>query len=586
MNKTIKNIKDILSIIIKKAPLIYFADFLLVLLSMCFPVIVVKVWQKILSIISNQNLDYAAWWFVVLIVVGGLSKACFFFTELVDAAYRDILSRKMQESLHEKSRKIPLDYFENPKINSLINRATSVFCYGSGVGVSLSVIYVLSTNISMLISIAMVFNYDVYLGLIFLPYILIQFVKIKNAESLADLNEYSQEKKRVETIYESYLAKYDYYKDKFLLNTFDMFADKWNAVNDEKTRYENEFLKVYARKQMIIDVLSDLLYVITIGLAAYLLTVKRINIAEIGAIILLLETVKSQVRNVVDCASDFTEGVEDSMSGLKYFQLAEHKVDNTHEADKNASEVLISLKDVIYKYPSSDSDVIKNVNMNIEKGKSYAVVGKNGSGKTTLYKLILGMIEAKSGQVKYKGQNIQNYSYDNIYKDISLVSQNYDKYALSIEDNVYLSKTSEEKNVDEIKSLVDEFALSELVDSLDDGMQSKLDKEYGGIELSGGQLQTVALMRGFYRNKDFIILDEPTASLDSIHEAVLYRKILDNIKGKTSVIISHRMAITPHVDHIFVVDDGKIVEEGSHKELMKTDSMYKEFFQLQAVQYE
>ena len=245
----------------------------------------------------------------------------------------------------------------------------------------------------------------------------------------------------------------------------------------------------------------------------------------------------------------------------------------------------IEFKNVIFKYPNSDRNILNNLNFKIEKGKHYAFVGINGAGKTTIIKLLLGLYSNYQGQILINGRDLREFSSDEIKTMFSVVFQDYVKYETSLKDNIEMGNVrncSIEKTMDAIYTV----GLDKDIEKLKNGIDTPLGKVLeGGQDLSGGQWQKVAMARALINDATVRILDEPTAALDPINESRLYDNYKKISEGVTTIFISHRLASTRLADKIFVLKDGKVIEEGKFDELMSLEGEYANMFESQRAWY-
>ncbi|MCD7846928.1 MAG: ABC transporter ATP-binding protein/permease [Oscillospiraceae bacterium] len=245
----------------------------------------------------------------------------------------------------------------------------------------------------------------------------------------------------------------------------------------------------------------------------------------------------------------------------------------------------IVLDHVWFKYPSSDSYTLEDINLTLHAGEKLAVVGLNGAGKTTLVKLITGMEDPTEGRVLLNGVDIREFNRREYYKVFSAVFQNCVLWAGSVAENV--AQTDHDIDYDKVNSYIEKAGLTEMVKGFKDGLEEKLNREVyeDAVNLSGGQTQRLMLARALYKDAPVIVLDEPTAALDPIAEADLYNKYNDMTVGRSSVYISHRLASTRFCDRIILIGDHKILEEGTHEQLLKQGGKYAELFEVQSKYY-
>ena len=257
-------------------------------------------------------------------------------------------------------------------------------------------------------------------------------------------------------------------------------------------------------------------------------------------------------------------------------------------ADKR-SDIDISKKDGItvenadFKYPNSEKDSLKNINLTIKPGETIAIVGENGAGKTTLVKLLTGLYKPTKGSVKIGGTDVNTVNYRSLFESVSGVFQKYQRYALTLKENIQISDFTSGNKVDETleKNNIDK----DNKDIFPNGLDTMLSREFDGVDLSGGQWQRVAIARGFYRDSDIIVLDEPTAAIDPIEESAVYKKFVEVAKDKTAVIVTHRMGSAKIAERIIVMKDGEIAETGSHDELVNSGGIYAGMYAAQAGWY-
>ncbi len=248
----------------------------------------------------------------------------------------------------------------------------------------------------------------------------------------------------------------------------------------------------------------------------------------------------------------------------------------------------IEFKNVWFKYPKATKYVFKDLSFRIESGEEVALVGHNGAGKTTIVKLLARIYPATKGQILINGININELAIDDWYKNLGILFQDYNFYShLSVKENIHLGKPMapiDGKGIIEAAKKADAHNfIMEYKDKYDQIMSEKIE---GGIRPSSGQAQKIAIARFFYRNAPLAIFDEPTAAIDAISEYKIFNTIYNFFENKTVVIISHRFSTVRNADRIIVLDKGKIVEEGTHEQLLtKRSGIYRKSYRLQAEGY-
>ena len=263
------------------------------------------------------------------------------------------------------------------------------------------------------------------------------------------------------------------------------------------------------------------------------------------------------------------------------FLAVENKIlDGKHVAKIGRPET-ISVENVTFSYEGSDSDSINGVSFEIKPGEKVALVGYNGAGKTTLTNLLLRLYDVKSGSIKIGGRDIREETIMSHRARFAAVFQDFSLFGATVGENVALSKDYDGERV------LEALKIAGFTKELPDGADTILLKEFDedGLMLSGGEQQKLAIARVFYKQCPYIILDEPSANLDPVSEYELNKAISDGCKDRTVIFISHRLSTTRHADRILMLENGRVVECGSHDELMEQNGKYAYMFRLQAEKY-
>lgn len=254
-----------------------------------------------------------------------------------------------------------------------------------------------------------------------------------------------------------------------------------------------------------------------------------------------------------------------------YWAVAERTDSDTSSSLNNE----IKLDHVSFHYPGQERFALEDINLSIKKGEVIAIVGENGAGKTTLTNVILGLFLPSNGTVYYDGIDISTVSEASLHKNQSVVPQNFNRYKLSVRDNIVMGNFND---IDERKI---EQKKQAFLGDLGISQNTLLGKEFGGRELSGGQWQQLSCARGFYKNSDFLVLDEATSAIDPLKENAMYDAFRAELNGKTGIIITHRLGAVSLADRIIVLQHGRIVQEGTHHQLLTVDGPYLQLWNTQ-----
>jgi ATP-binding cassette, subfamily B, bacterial len=241
---------------------------------------------------------------------------------------------------------------------------------------------------------------------------------------------------------------------------------------------------------------------------------------------------------------------------------------------------------VSFAYPGNPRRVLHNLNFRLEPGERVALVGENGQGKTTIVKLMTRLYDPTAGAILLDGIDLREYDLDSLWKEIGVIFQDFVRYDMTAAENIALGRVDGENDIFHVRAAA--------MKSLAEHVIKRLPREYdqilgcrfdGGVDLSGGEWQKIALARAYLRNAQLLILDEPTASLDAQSESAVFERFADLTRGKMAVLISHRFSTVRMADRILVLADGRIAEEGSHDRLIRDRGRYAEMFELQAANY-
>ncbi|MDE5819540.1 MAG: ABC transporter ATP-binding protein/permease [Lachnospiraceae bacterium] len=274
------------------------------------------------------------------------------------------------------------------------------------------------------------------------------------------------------------------------------------------------------------------------------------------------------------------------VANLREFLSYEPQTDSTGRM--KAQELTdIVIKNMSFTYEGAEKATLHDINISIRRGEKVAIVGHNGAGKTTLVKLLMGLYEATSGEITISGVNINRYEPKSFHRLFGTVFQDLQVFALPLSHNVLMRKPKNEEERKLVEDALRKAQFGDKLDALENGIDTMVTKEFdeNGMGLSGGEAQKIAIARVFARKPDIVILDEPSSALDPIAEYNMYKNMLNATESETVIFISHRLSATRDADRIYMFENGTVIEQGSHAELMAMNGKYAEMWRLQAQNY-
>ena len=366
--------------------------------------------------------------------------------------------------------------------------------------------------------------------------------------------------------------------------------EKWFKEYETARKLEQ---KVYIRNFIKVSSSNIMTALVIVGIAAVLLQPVISNAITVGLFIAIIEASNSLINSVrygLVWELGHLTNLSEQMKDFSIFAKLEETPDAICQPSKTKHNLeSVEFCDVSFKYPGTNKYILKNMSFKIEAGKHYSFVGINGAGKSTVTKLIIGLYTNYEGTILINGKDLLTYNQSDLKAIVSVVFQESARFSLSLRDTIAvgnINKINTKEMDEEVNEAIETMALGDTLKSLSDGFDTKLGRLADkSAELSGGQWQRIAMARSIVNPAPLKILDEPTAALDPVSESKIYEDFEKISRGSTTIYISHRLGSTKLADIIFVIDDGKIAESGSHQELMAKKGLYTEMFENQRSWY-
>ena len=588
MKSSIKSIK----ILIKEFPLIIFIKIYMVIggiIKSIIPIYAIKYitseYEKSLPISSGVDFDYVivnvSLMFVGLLLLFLIDYFISIYHGYVDRNFNARLSLKF----YDKIGKIDYAFYENPDflndyVRSLEHGSYNIQQSANNTFALITLLCQCASVLTILLSIHyIVIIYIFIMGVI---YLFIRIIMSKyNAKYYQTRQPYMRKtwySNRAFTLRDANADIKTTDIDKLLLENND---NAYNAI----IKCHDKYISKRTVLSVICDIMISLLYP---GIVAILcvVTIDNLQISDFSTLTVAATTLSgfiAQFAHLLGSLSDNNVECKVAYDFLEKEGIIEGKDYTKFEEDFDS----LDIKNISFNYDNSNKKAIDDISMTIKKGEKIAIVGINGAGKTTLVKLLLRLYDVCDGSILINNKDYKQINAKSLRDKVGAVFQNIEVYAVTVAENILLREIQSQEDIDLVNEALKFSGLYDYVYSLKDNIHTKVTREFHrlGVVFSGGQTQKLAIARGYAQNYQLFILDEPSSALDPIAEAKVYDNMLELGKNKTMIFISHRLTTTVNADRIYLFENGKIIEQGKHTELMNKDGQYKKMFDSQAVKY-
>ena len=565
----------------------YFSMKLVILMfTTLIPLVNLWLWKEVLNgIVEFESCKQTV--IVCLVIYLILQLATYLidqFDNYVQDRYSDELKFYIDAVMMDKTSRMDLSFFDSAKMGDKVRHARSNFT--TMMNMSWLVFDIISAFINVVATLVIVCAYKWWLGLVTLV-LLIPFMLYNKKRTERKLQ---MEKEQLRDN-----RKKDYYRDVFF-NDNVQFEVKLNNIGSYFIgKYKETWQKLYKinkEEDVKHNIINTLIMIANISSEFLVLTLsvfdvvnKHIGIGDLQYNLSMVSRLRTQVQllmnNVNKFLNDNTRIIE-----LQEFMDIKPEVEKSGIL-KPSSNPKIEFCNVSFRYPNAEQYVLKDCSFTIEPHEKIGLIGLNGAGKSTIIKLMFRFYDPEEGCIKLDGVDLKEYDIYAVRKVFGVLFQDYVTYCLPLREIIALSDFDERLNDEKLKKACDISGASEVIKDWENGFDSVLGRNYAddGKDLSGGQWQLVGLARAYFKDSEYMILDEPSAALDPISEDRIFEQLYHLSEGKSSVTISHRLSNTTLADKILVIGDGHIIEQGSHFELLKQNAKYADLFNLQASKY-
>lgn len=565
----------------------YFSMKLLILVSTtAIPLVNIWLWKEVLNgIVDYQNSSKTV--IVCLAVYLSLQLTTYLlaqFNTYVNSRYGDELQFYIEMVMMEKTSRMDLSFFDSAKMGDKVRHARSNFSVMTQM--TWTVFDILSALINVVATLIIVCTYKWWLGIVTLV-LLIPFMLYNKKRTERKLE---MEKEQLRDN-----RKKDYYSGVFFNNDI-QFEIKLNNIGayfiDKYKETWQKLYKINKAEDIKHNIINTLIMIINVSSEFLVLTVsvfdvvnKHIGIGDLQYNLSMVSRLRGQAQALMNNINSFLNN-NTRLIELQEFMDIEPEVEKSGTL-KPSNNPKIEFCNVSFRYPNAEQYVLKDCSFTIEPHEKIGLIGLNGAGKSTIIKLMFRFYDPEEGCIKLDGVDLKEYDIYAVRKVFGVLFQDYVTYCLPLREIIALSDFDERFNDEKLKKACDISGASDVIKDWENGYDSVLGRYYAdnGKDLSGGQWQLVGLARAYFKDSEYMILDEPSAALDPISEDRIFEQLYHLSEGKSSVTISHRLSNTTLADKILVIGDGHIIEQGSHFELLKQNGKYAELFSLQASKY-
>ncbi|MDX8365446.1 ABC transporter ATP-binding protein [Cytobacillus sp. IB215665] len=576
----------------------------LTLLKGLFPVFTLLATQELINSIAiglDQGFKVIVTAFLVLIAVSLFDMILTIIYQYFDTLLQRLLSNRINRLILEKSVEMNLEDFESSLIQDELKRVQNES--GSRPFQTLKTILGMISSIVTLLSTIMVivvWKWWVALVLVLIPFLsFISFLRLGQEEFL---RRWKRAEKNRKSWYFSYLITNDKSaKEVRIYNLGSILLKRYNKIIEHF--YQEDRLLLIKRIKIstifrLITMVINYSIVLLVLWSAYL---KEILVGNVVGLIQAIRLTESTAQGVVESIISLCQNnlYLEQLFNFLDMPITEHqfRMDNQviNHSKGNDSSLLkeklaiplstvekIEFKNVSFKYKGSDFYALKEVTFSVSKGETLAIVGKNGSGKSTLVKLLTQLYTDFEGEILINGISIRQYNKDILQRHFGVVFQDFVQYELPVRENIGFGDLDKVMDNENIEKAADRAGIENLIKQLPNGIDTQLGKWFSeGQQLSGGQWQRIAIARAFIRNADLYIMDEPSSFLDPLAEKEVFKKFQELVFNRIGLFITHRYSTVRFANHILLLDQGSVVEQGNHNELMNLGGRYAQLYDAQ-----
>jgi ATP-binding cassette subfamily B protein len=588
----LKNIPPVMRFVWEAAPHVVVASISLRVTAALIPLSMLAVTRVIIDAIYQHTASHAPlpgsfWWLVVLeFVLAGAAATLMRLVDFCDSTLSDKFTRHISIKLMTHAAKLDLTTYEDPSFYDKLERArVQSIDRVQMIQLGGRLLQEIVTTVSLA---AGIFLFSKSLLLALVACVLPAFLGETHFAFLGYSLSFQQTPARRELDYLRMLAgSKEGAKELKLFGLAPYLIGRYSDISE---RIYQQSLRL-AKRRLVIG--SLLAMVVTAGYYspyAYVIYKTVIGAITIGMMTFLAGAIAGASTNIQAVFTTFSGIANQALfltDLLEFFSVKPIIVSKPNAlAAPKPVRLGFEFKNVSFHYPGNSRMVLKNASFKLAPAERIAIVGENGQGKTTIVKLLTRLYEPSEGQILLDGKDLRDYDLESLWSEIGVIFQDFMRYEMTAAENIAIGKIDDRDNSFRIRTAANKSLAEAVIRRLPHGFDQVLGSRFeGGMDLSGGEWQKIALARAYLRDAQLLILDEPTAALDARSEHEVFERFSELTEGKMALLISHRFSTVKMADRILVLKDGRIAEEGKHESLLQVGGHYAQMFELQAANY-
>lgn len=503
--------------------------------------------------------------------------------------YRNRLSQPYLAQLeYEKIIQLGVQTNQLPNVSNK-RQITHEWIYGL-IDVNQNIVRIVAALIQSVISAVIVFNFSIWIGISIVFLSLIAYLQNRyyfRKDFEWQTSDYNIQERRKAWWIHSIISDVDTMDEVSLVGGYNYLDKKFRSFFDYYISGSKKILKADSLTTFGVDLLN---LFVTLGGSIQVFMMAFRKEITIGDTTFFIGSINNFYGGVSWLSAElvmFSDFVMKQKEVYEFFKLKPSVEDGSIPLDRLIIPPSIEIRNISFHYPNSKRNIFENFSLKINSGEKIAIVGENGAGKSTLVKLLCRIYDPQQGEILIDGVNLKDLKLNDWYKNVGVLFQDFNFYGnLTVEENIHMGKPLKEIDRNRVIECAKSADAHDFIIKYKNGYKTLMTERLkGGIKPSKGQQQKIAIARFFYRDAPFAIFDEPTSAIDAEAEYRIFNRIYNFFGNKTVLIISHRFSTVRNADRIIVIKDGKILEEGSHAELMKKNSVYANAFKKQAEGY-